>query len=125
MMAELKPCPGFEGLYFVSADGFVYGKNKTRLKTFDCEGYEYISLRKGGRKYTKRVHRLVAKAFISNPNNLPEINHIDENKKNNAINNLEWCTSSYNKTYGQGNISRANTVREIWKRRRAGEQDAV
>lgn len=59
-------------------------------------GYNHVGLsNKDGRK-TKVVHKLVARAFIPNPNNLREINHIDGNKQNNAVSNLEWCTRSYN-----------------------------
>lgn len=59
-----------------------------------------VYLRLPGQKYTKKVHRLVAEAFILNPNEFSEINHIDENKENNCVNNLEWCTSEYNNSYG-------------------------
>ena len=61
------------------------------------KGYLRVRLSKGrDKKYSFLVHRLVAKAFIPNPNCLPQINHIDGNKKNNCVNNLEWCNNSYN-----------------------------
>lgn len=66
--------------------------NKTR------HNYLYINLNWEGITQF-RVHRLVAKMFISNPNNLPEVNHLDGNKNNNCVNNLEWCTSSENKQH--------------------------
>lgn len=60
----------------------------------------YCCLSQNGKVYTKRVHILVAQAFIPNLNNLPEINHKDENKSNNKVSNLEWCTKLYNIQYG-------------------------
>lgn len=66
----------------------------------DKDGYLILGLYRNGKSKTVRVHRLVAKAFIENPYNLPEINHIDENKTNNHVENLEWCTTAYNLTYG-------------------------
>lgn len=53
-----------------------------------------------GQRYKKTIHRLVAEAFIPNPNNYPCINHKDENKENNNVSNLEWCTYKYNSNYG-------------------------
>lgn len=62
-------------------------------------GYHQVSFTYHGKHYTRYVHRVVAKAFIPNPDNLPEVNHKDENKSNNNVNNLEWCTSKYNIHY--------------------------
>ena len=59
-----------------------------------------INLHKDGKQKSYRTHRLVAQAFIDNPNNLPEINHKDEDKTNNNVDNLEWCDSKYNHNYG-------------------------
>jgi len=70
--------------------------------------YLYVTLYFNKIKKTLRVHRLVALAFIANPNNLPYINHKDENKLNNNVENLEWCDSLYNNTYGD----RLNKIRE-------------
>ena len=66
----------------------------------DTTGYRIVTLRKNNKNHTKTVHRLVAKAFIPNPNNLPCVNHKDENKQNNNVDNLEWCDYQYNNTYG-------------------------
>lgn len=64
------------------------------------KGYMTISLCVDGKPKTTYVHRLVAEAFIPNPNNLPEVNHKDENPENNNVSNLEWCSGKYNKNYG-------------------------
>lgn len=65
-------------------------------------GYMITSLSCCGKNKIQTIHRLVAKAFIPNPNNLPEVNHKDENKSNNRADNLEWCNRSYNVNYGTG-----------------------
>lgn len=76
------------------------GKEKI-LKNLDRgNGYFYIELNR--KKYS--VHRLVAEAFLENPENLPQINHKDENKQNNCVSNLEWCSSQYNMTYNNKHI---------------------
>lgn len=59
---------------------------------------------KEGKTKSIRIHRLVAKAFIPNPDNLPEVNHKDENKLNNNASNLEWCDRQYNNTYNNHNV---------------------
>lgn len=66
----------------------------------DKDGYLIIILYKNGKDTTYKMHRLVAQAFIPNPDNLPYINHKDEDKQNNLPNNLEWCTAKYNYNYG-------------------------
>lgn len=63
-------------------------------------GYQLVTLSKDGKPKRFRIHRLVAMAFISNPHNKPEVNHLDEIKNNNNVTNLEWCTRSYNANYG-------------------------
>lgn len=106
-----KDVPGYEGLYKVSNLGNVmsfhtdglFGKNNTgRLmvqRTDKC-GYKYVYVAKGGKKKRESVHRLVAKAFIPNPDNLPQVNHMDEIRDHNTADNLEWCTVLYNQRYG-------------------------
>lgn len=69
----------------------------------DKRGYKIVSLRIYPKKYFLSVHRLVAEAFIPNPNNYPVINHIDSNPSNNNVNNLEWCTQSHNVKYAYAN----------------------
>lgn len=108
-----KDIAGFEGLYQVSNFGRVKSNQKNgskfAIKTVDrilksqtVKGnYDVVSLKKNKCKYVHfTVHRLVAKAFIPNPHNLPFVNHKDENSKNNFASNLEWCTHKYNINYG-------------------------
>lgn len=108
-----KSVPGYEGLYEVSNLGRVrsltivdsIGRTKRgivlRQKTAK-NGYKEVCLHKNGRQKTKKVHRLVAEAFLANNENLPQVNHKDENKGNNLLGNLEWCSAKYNTNYGTG-----------------------
>lgn len=108
MIAEVwRYVPGYEGLYMVSNKGRVKSLNYHRsgkermLKGRKLpNGYLQVDLYKGGKMTKYTVHRLVAMAFIPNPKNLPEINHKDEDKSNNCVENLEWCTHQYNLNYG-------------------------
>jgi hypothetical protein len=109
-----KDIEGYEGLYQVSNLGRVkslerkvngkWGKMKIKEKILvavnDKDGYKIVTLCKGGKQKVGKIHRLVAKTFISNPNNFLYINHKDENKSNNNVDNLEWCTAKYNTNYG-------------------------
>lgn len=98
-----KDIPEYEGLYQVSNYGEIRkicGKNYKYLKPTKEEYYR-VSLIKNNKRKTFLVHRLVALAFIPNPNKYLIINHKDENKLNNNVNNLEWCTHKYNNNYGR------------------------
>lgn len=87
--------------YEVSSEGEVRNiKTGNILKGKYKNGYKYVNLSYGKIKKTCQVHRLVASLFIPNPNNYPIINHKDENPSNNRVENLEWCTQSYNLSYG-------------------------
>ena len=99
-----KDVKGYEGLYQVSNLGNIKSFHKRSygnlLKLPIKKGYFQVGLRKNGIRKYYQVHRLVAEAFIENKQNLPQVNHKDENKLNNDVNNLEWCTVSYNNCYG-------------------------
>lgn len=101
-----KDIKGYEGLYQVSNEGRVKslnykrtGKEKTLCPKKHNKGYLQIQLMNGDRNKTYTIHRLVAEAFIENPNNYPCVNHKDEDKQNNNVDNLEWCTQKYNMQY--------------------------
>lgn len=96
-----KDIKDYEDLYEVSDTGLVRNKvsGKILKPSKDKYGYLYINLWKKGKYKTYRIHRLVARAFIPNPLNLPQVNHIDENKFNNNVDNLEWCDCQYNIDY--------------------------
>lgn len=97
-----KPIKDFEGLYEISNLGIVRSLyNNIILKpSSNGRGWLKVGLHKKGQITQRYIHRLVGQAFIPNPGNLPEINHIDEDKTNNQVSNLEWCTSEYNLHYG-------------------------
>lgn len=128
-MEEWRDVKGYEGLYQVSNLGRV--KSKSRIVKREksdyflngrilkpCpnnKGYLRVPLCKNGAKETQFVHRLVAEAFLDNPNNYPIINHKDENCTNNCVENLEWCTYSYNNTYN--NLHYRKMKNYNWKER--------
>lgn len=102
-----KDIPNYEGLYQISNYGRVktlnprYNKVESNIKSVrKChDGYYRLDLHKNGVKKTYYIHKLVALAFLPNPNNYTVVNHKDENKENNYVDNLEWCTIGYNNLY--------------------------
>lgn len=99
-------CVHYEGLYQISSYGRVWNIKQQRYmpQSKSGKGYLVVHMRGVNNKDKKEyVHRLVAMAFIDNPNNLPEVNHIDENKENNCVENLEWCSHKYNCSFGTRN----------------------
>lgn len=106
-----KEITGFEGYYEVSTDGRIRGVERRVMCPFDKHiiikskpksvsrfrtGYLYVNLYKEHKTYKRLIHRLVAEAFIPNPNNKPCIDHIDGDRTNNNVDNLRWCTHSEN-----------------------------
>ncbi len=96
-MAQIE---GYEGLYDISESGVITNlkSGNTLDGSINSYGYRVVSLTKNGRKKDFKVHRLLATAFIPNPHGLRVVNHIDGNKLNNSLDNLEWCT------HGENNI---------------------
>jgi len=96
-----KDIEGFEGKYQVSTWGRVRSINGILKPYENKKGYLKIGLCRDGRSIKKRINRLVALAFIPNPYNLPEVNHIDGNKQNNSITNLEWTDGRGNRLHNK------------------------
>ena len=140
MMEEIwKDIEGYEGIYEVSNLGRVRSldhkarhvsrmgrefevtyKGRIRKQVPNENGYPIVMVKKDGKAHALKVHQLVAKAFIPNPDNLPFINHKDENPSNNRADNLEWCTHEYNVRYGTAimrirdtQLKRANAVLQL------------
>ncbi|WP_124046618.1 NUMOD4 domain-containing protein [Clostridium perfringens] len=106
-MEEWRDIEGYEGKYQISNLGNVKSLNYCNTKKAknlkhikDKDGYLLVCLSKNGSKKLFKVHRLVAKAFLDNLNNYPQVNHKDENKENNRVSNLQWVTPYENINYG-------------------------
>lgn len=118
-----KPVVGYEGFYEVSNEGRIrsldrnvvcsnsvrFYKGRILACGIDNHGYARVVLAVSGKHTTKQLHRLIAEAFIQNPDNLPEVNHKDENPLNNSVENLEWCSKLYNLRYGTGQTRSAKS----------------
>lgn len=108
---QLKDIKGYEGRYVVSDDGHIFSlydfkgakQFKEKAQCTDKYGYKYVSLYKNRKMKHLTVHRAVASAFLSNEEELPQVNHIDGNKNNNDVSNLEWCTNQYNVQHAYDN----------------------
>lgn len=123
-----KPVVGYEKRYVVSSEGrikrlarnstdsmgrrFSYPEKILSVGISRSTGYPSVSLRKNGKSRPFCVHRLIAEAFIPNPQNLPCVNHIDENRANSVLSNLEWASYGYNNTYGEACKKRKETLRK-------------
>ena len=108
---DIKGYPGYQ----ISNLGRVWSiKTQRYLKgTVSMSGYVYVHLTAANGKHKKeRLHRLVAIAFLDNPDDLPQVNHLDENKLNNCVDNLEWCDAKSNNNYGTRNERISSTRRK-------------
>ena len=90
--------------YLIGEDGRIWSEktHKYLKPAYTKTGYASVELFNADGSKRLLVHRLVARAFIPNPLNLPQVNHIDEDPRNNSVDNLEWCTAKYNMNYGNG-----------------------
>lgn len=125
-----KPVVGYEGIYEVSNLGRVkslervvsFGRARRvikekilkQVKKGTCQ-YYCVNLTIKGKQHWMLVHRLVAQAFIPNPKGLPEVNHKDENKDNNTLDNLEWCDREHNHLWGTSRMRQSKTLKEYYR----------
>lgn len=122
---QWKPVKGYEGYYEVSNTGKIrsldrcvtirgnviqHRKGKLISSHINKRGYVEVNISKHAKNATLKLHRLVAQAFIPNPFHYPQVNHKDENKQNNCVDNLEWCTNHYNSHYGTRSQRQAKSL---------------
>lgn len=106
---------GYEGSYSVDTEGnvwsFMYGRKRKLSVSTNLQGYVKVGLSQGGKRKHPTIHRLVAETFIPNIQNKPQVNHIDGDKKNNNVTNLEWCSAKGNisHAYGSGLMEKGTT----------------
>lgn len=122
---EWRPIKGYEN-YMISSKGQVKSLNynntgkeqllKIRFNSKHRQNYPTVHLCKNGKTKELKIHRLVALHFIPNPQNYPMVNHIDENRENNNVENLEWCDNKYNCNWGTRNERISKTRRMNYDR---------
>jgi hypothetical protein len=105
---------GYDRAYRIYIDGEVWSvKSGKFLKQETLKGYKRVTLSINGKTKRFQVHRLVAMYFIENPLNKPCVNHIDGDKENNNLNNLEWCSHSENERHSYDILSKVNPIRKL------------
>lgn len=116
------PIKGYEN-YVINEDGTVYSlfTNKILKTNISKTGYHSVELFNDAGSKRITIHRLVAEAYIPNPNKLPQVNHKDENKANNHVNNLEWCTAKENLNYGTATARRIKSTKWFYQSERIKE----
>ena len=99
----MKNVVGYEGIYGITSCGKVWSYKRKKFLTpgVNNKGYLYVNLCKDGKVKKYKIHRLVAEAYIPNPNNLPQVDHIDNDKAHNYVNNLQWITNRDNVRKGR------------------------
>ena len=113
-LPDMLPIKDFDG-YFITSDGQVYSTKKREIPTrlylkTDKDGYLYVGMYKGKKRYFRRINRLVAGAYIPNPNDYPMVNHKNGIKDDNRVDNLEWCNGSMNKIHAHQVLGIAGNV---------------
>ena len=121
MYEEWKLIIGYGNKYEISNTGKVRNIKTGRVlkPSTQSNGYLKVNLvdRSKGISDWPNIHRLVALYFLDNPNNLPQVNHIDEDKNNNCVDNLEWCTAKYNSNFGTAQIRKVNSYKDTVSKR--------
>jgi hypothetical protein len=125
---ELVDIIGYEGLYKINRAGQVWSERKQKFMKYSLtKGYYIVNLNKEGKKKTLKVHRLICLQFLPNPNNLPQVDHIDRNTQNNSLDNLRWvshrgncCNKTIQPRSGEKNIRIVASAFEV--RVRIGNQ---
>lgn len=123
-MNEIKEISEFPG-YYINTKGEIFSKMKGSIRILKTHinkfGYERVILYKNKKPFNFQVHRLVAEAFIPNINNLPIVNHKNENKIDNQVSNLEWCSHKYNINYGNRN-KKVSEKMKVYKTNQVGRK---
>ena len=127
-MYKIAALPIFDGTIWVDTCGNIFSIKSGNLKLLKCslnpKGYETIKIRHRGKHHSIKPHREVAKMFIGNIHNKPQVNHIDGNKLNNCIENLEWVTNGENQKHAH-KIGLVQNTEPAWKASVASRQKAV